>query len=322
MPRQVLFITANRLGDAVLSTGLLAHLIDTHRGADLTVACGPLPAPLFRPAPGVGRVIALSKKRFGAHWLELWRQCVGTRWDVVVDLRDGPTSRLLRARERYIWRRAKGVAHKVEEYADVLGITPPPAPRLWFDEDARKAAVRLVPEGDRVLAIGPAANWRRKEWRASNFIQLAERLTAAGGVLPGARVAVVAAATEHAQADPVLQAMAPERRIDLIGRVDPLVAAACLARCHLYVGNDSGIMHMAAAVGIPTLGLFGPSKESVYAPWGAHNAVVRTSRSYEDIIGAPGHDNRRQETYMDSLTVESVEEAAVALWRRCHDGGR
>ena len=316
MPRQVLFITANRLGDAVLSTGLLAHLIKAYGGADITVACGPLPAPLFQPAPGVKRVISMTKKRFGGHWLALWRECVAYRWDVVVDLRDSPASRLVRARARYVWRRAEAGAHKVEEYAHVLGLVPPPAPKLWLDDKARQAAARLVPGGDPVLAIGPAANSRRKEWRAANFVRLAERLTVSDGILPGARVAVVAAANEHDQADPVLHAMTSERRIDLIGRVDPLVAAACLARCHFYVGNDSGVMHMAAALGIPTLGLFGPGRPEVYGPWGPRAAFVSGAAAVGAAPPRPAEDAPTPEALMDKLSVTSAVEAAEALWRR------
>ncbi len=75
-------------------------------------------------------------------------------------------------------------------------------------------------------------------------------------------------------------------------------------------------MHLAAATGIPTLGLFGPSRECHYAPWGKKTAFVRTALRYEELVEAPGYDHRRQETLMDSLTVGSVEDAAIALWRR------
>ncbi|MCZ6524539.1 MAG: glycosyltransferase family 9 protein, partial [Alphaproteobacteria bacterium] len=77
-----------------------------------------------------------------------------------------------------------------------------------------------------------------------------------------------------------------------------------------------GLMHLAAAAGTPTLGLFGPSKESLYAPWGAHTAVARTALSYDDIVGAPGYDYRRHESHMGSLSVDRVEAAAEARWRR------
>jgi ADP-heptose:LPS heptosyltransferase len=67
--------------------------------------------------------------------------------------------------------------------------------------------------------------------------------------------------------------VARNRFIDLAGRVDLLTAFACLKHARLFIGNDSGTMHLAAAAGVPTIGLFGPSDERLYAPWG------RTPRS-------------------------------------------
>ena len=76
-------------------------------------------------------------------------------------------------------------------------------------------------------------------------------------------------------------------------------------------------MHMAAAAVIPTLGLFGPSPEWRYGPWGRRAAVIRTPESFDElVVSNPDFDHRRQDSLMDSLTVEAVEAAAKALWRR------
>ena len=125
---------------------------------------------------------------------------------------------------------------------------------------------------------------------------------------------MLAAAHERAQAAPLLAAIAPGSRLDLVGRTDLLTAAAALRRCALFVGNDTGIMHIAAAVGTPTLGLFGPSLAEQYAPWGPRSAVVRTAKSYAEIVGAPDYDHRTTGTQMDSLTVDAAEAAARQLW--------
>ena len=83
----------------------------------------------------------------------------------------------------------------------------------------------------------------------------------------------MAAAHERPQAAPLLAAMPAGPRIDLVGRTDLLTAAAVLRRCTLFIGNDTGLMHIAAASGTPTLGLFGPSPVEQYAPWGRCTAV-------------------------------------------------
>ena len=202
----------------------------------------------------------------------------------------------------------------MRQLARLFELDPPPSPRLWTAPHHEAAASALISPGALVLAIGPAANWRGKEWRAERFAALAQRLTAMDGLLPGARVAVLAAAHERRQAEPLLAAIPPGRRIDLVGKTDLLTAAAVLRRCVLFIGNDTGLMHIAAAAGTPTLGLFGPSPSDQYAPWGPHTALVRSTDRPDAMFG-PGFDHRTTDTLMDGLSVDAVEVAAGQLWR-------
>ncbi|ABC23030.1 glycosyl transferase family protein [Rhodospirillum rubrum F11] len=312
---RLLFITATRIGDAVLSTGLLDATIRAHPGLRVTVACGPVAAGLFEAVPGLEKLIVLRKGPRAAHWRALWREVVGRRWDLVIDLRASAVSWLIRADRRHWLRSANTGDHKVVQLARLLSLSPPPAPRLWLGPANRAAGLRLVPAGPPVLALAPIANWYAKTWPAERFIELAERLTAAKAPLAGARVAVVAGPDERTAAQPVLDALPPARRLDLIGAGPLLDTQAALERCALFIGNDSGLMHMAAAAGIPTLGLFGPSDDRLYAPWGPRTAVVRTPESFLT-LNPPGGDWRSMPPAMVSLRVDAVEEAARQLWRR------
>ena len=94
-----------------------------------------------------------------------------------------------------------------------------------------------------------------------------------------------------------------------------MTAASLLRRASLFIGNDTGLMHLAAAAGAPTLGLFGPSPVEQYAPWGTATAFVRTALPPEELY-EPGYDHRTTDTLMDSLSVEMAETAARQLWRR------
>ncbi|MGH6967523.1 MAG: glycosyltransferase family 9 protein, partial [Stellaceae bacterium] len=197
---KILFVTATRIGDAVLSTGLLRYLIERYPGAQLTIAAGPLAAPLFAEVPGLVRVIAVEKKAGKLHWPALYAQVVGTHWDLAVDLRGSALTYLLWARQRRVMGKGNAAEHRVRQLARLFDCEPPPAPTLWLGAHHRATAERLVPPGAPVLVVGPAANWSRKEWRAARFAELAARLTAPNGPLPGARIVVLAAAHERAQA--------------------------------------------------------------------------------------------------------------------------
>jgi ADP-heptose:LPS heptosyltransferase len=314
----ILFVTATRIGDAVLSTGILCHLLDRYPEARVTIAAGPAAAPLFEAVPRLERHIIVEKRRFARHWLGLYAAVVGTAWALVVDLRGSALAYLLRAGERRVAGKNGPDEHRVAQLGRLFGLAPPPAPRVWLAARHERAAAALVPQGAPLLAIGPAANWRGKQWRGERFAELALRLTGPQGILPGARVAVMAAAHEREQATPLLAALPAGRAIDLDGRADLLVAAAVLRRAALFIGNDTGLMHIAAAAGAPTRGLFGPTQAAQYAPWGARIAVARTAIPPERLYG-PGFDHRTTDTLMDSLTVEAAEAAAQELWR-CHGG--
>jgi len=315
----ILFVTATRIGDAVLSTGLLSHVIGRFPGARLTIAAGPVAAPLFEAAPGLERLLVLNKQRWSLHWLALYACTAARRWDLVIDLRGSALAWMLRAGERRVMAKGDAREHRVRQLGRLFDLDPPPGPVLWTAPRHERAADALLMPGAPVLAIGPAANWRGKQWRAERFAELARRLTAADGPLPAARIAVLAASHERAQAAPLLAAIppggVPGQVIDLVGRTDLLTAAAVLRRSALFIGNDTGLMHIAAAAGTPTLGLFGPSPAEQYAPWGSCTALVRTELPPEAMFGAD-FDHRTTDTLMDSLSVDRAEAAACQLWRR------
>ena len=317
---RLLFVTSTRVGDAILSTGVLARLLDENPGAEVTIACGPAAASLFEAVPGVTRVIVLDKMIGSLHWAYLWAQTAGRCWDVLVDLRNAPMTYLIGARKRYRMTRSRGEdVHRVNLLARVIGAeNDPPAPKMWLDAARRAKARQLIPDGGPVLAIGPTANWVGKQWRGQSFAELIQRLTAPDGILPGARVAIFGRDDERPMALPVIESVPKDRLLDLVGRIDLLTVYACLERSALYIGNDSGLMHLAAASGTPTLGLFGPSQAKLYAPWGDLCDHVQASLAYDEIF-PENFDHRNTDTLMDSLSVDQAEQAARALWLRAKD---
>ncbi len=310
---RLFFLTATRVGDAVLSSGLLGHLLDRHPGARVTLAVGRPAAPLFQRLPGLERLIVVQKQRRGGHWLRLWRDIAATRWDLAVDLRASALTRLVWARRRLIAGRADEGLHRVVELARLAAVEPPPAPRLWLAEEDRHAAGRLLGGARDFLAVGPTANWLGKQWPAERFAAVAAALTAAGAPLAGRPVVVFGAASERAMAEPLLCAALPGGVVDLVGRTELLVASAALERAALFLGNDSGLMHMAAAAGVPTLGLFGPTSDLRYAPWGRYARALRTPESLAEIRVRPDYRIDTDRSYMTGLGVERVINAAEAL---------
>ncbi len=250
---RILFVTSNRIGDAVISTGILDHLIHTYPNCSITIVCGPVAAGVFDRMPNHERTILFEKRPRDLHWLILWQQVVRTRWDLVVDLRQSVLSYLVRTRRRAIKPRGTAGLRKFQQLAAVIGLPPAqaPLPTVWTGEADRARARALLPQQP-VIGLGPTANWPPKAWPPERFAALFHALQA---TLPGATPAIFAGPgpAERAMAAPLLNLL--PGAIDLCGVLTLPEAAACLQRCAIYIGNDSGLMHLAAASGIPTVGL-------------------------------------------------------------------
>ena len=313
----ILFITSSRIGDAVLTSGLIKRLVDEAPNASFTIAAGPLALPLFRETPGLERLIPFEKKPFVGHWFDLWRQARGRRWGLVCDMRGSALARFLRARRRAVRKPLAaqlGPMHKVLEAAHVLRIEDdPPAPYLFTSDETEAKAEALTKGEGPILALAPAANWVGKTWPAERFAVLAAELLGPGGAMAGGRLMIVGGPGDRMTGEVVRRSMARNRLIDLVGKTDLLTTYACLKRARLFVGNDSGLMHMAAAAGAPTLGLFGPSDDRLYAPWGPKARVLRGPREFETFLKIdPELDH--QVCHLLDLPTEWVLRAAVQLY--------
>jgi ADP-heptose:LPS heptosyltransferase len=235
-----------------------------------------------------------AKRPWRAHWPALWRKVAFRRWDLVVDLRGSVLAWLVPARRRIVTRRLRGPMYR--RFAAMAGIDPAPLPVAWFGEQDRARAAALLPADRPVIGLGPTANWAPKAWPADRFAALFHRLAA--GPLPGAVPLILAGPgpQEKAMAAP-LAALLPQA-IDTTGMLMLPEAAACLARCALFVGNDSGLMHLAAAAGAPTVGLCAATRDRAadYKPAGPHGRW------------AMGEGER-----MEDLPVETALEAALEV---------
>jgi ADP-heptose:LPS heptosyltransferase len=308
---RILFLTATRLGDAILSTSVLQYWLEQYPDARFTVACGGAPAPLFAACPAVDDVWVIRKQPYHGHWRELWKKAIAHRWDMVIDLRGSAFAWAVRSKQRQIFRATALPLPKTEQFRQAFGWRYIPLPKVWLQECHHQSATDLLPSGKTFLALGSTANWRGKQWPAERFADVAQQLTGDGGAMAGATVLIFAAPDETVQLAPLLERL-PDAVI-LAGKADLPALAACLQRCGLYIGNDSGLMHLAAACGIPTLGLFGPSDERIYAPQGINTAWVRTPHSMQQLTSVPDYNHRTTDTLMTGLTVETVVKAAEEL---------
>jgi len=308
---KVLLIGNTRIGDFILSSGLIAYLLDTYPDLRLTIACGYSCEPLTRHVPRVERVIPMHKKPLNKHWLDLWHEVRDTHWDLIIDLRNSFVSRFARKKKVYRLIRPTGKLHKVEEAALVMGLDPVPDPKIWIGDEHRAYARALIPDNETVIGIGPGASHLFKRWPAENFAELCERLIATDGPYPGAKIALIGSPNERSQAQVIFDRLSGNSVIDLMRDTDLLQAAAAIERLTLYLGNDHGLMHMSAAMKTRTIGLFGPTPPALYRPWGEKCSFVCSDRPQAELAAIEKRGGRDKECLMNELSVESVLVAAL-----------
>ena len=286
------------VGDAVLALPVLDGLRRTFPGAEIVVSAKAGVAELFTLVPGVAQVIPDAgggARTIAATARRLRRE----RCDVAVLLPNAFGSALLA--------RLAGIPHRVGYARDgrspllTVAVPVPAVAARWHQVDyyrclpgavgwdeGERAPVLAVPpraaaaadhlmagapfaggEGP-VVAVAPGAVYGgAKRWGADRFAAAADRIAAA----LGATIAVVGTARERPEADAVARGVrAPA--LNLAGRTDLPVLAALLARSRILLTNDSGAMHVAAAVGTPVVAVFGPTEPAATGPLG-RAAVLR-----------------------------------------------
>jgi heptosyltransferase-3 len=276
----ILYIAEADAEVAILSSGALASLVEAIPQAEFTVVGSAASAPLFADTPRLRRLIVLDKTgRWD--WIALWNQVRDTKWGLVVDMRGTRFSERLRRQKRAVRGADLPGLHGVEQAARILQLDDIPAPRLYFNEETQAAAEALIGDDPApLLAVGPGADWIGKRWPAERFAKVAAALLADDGPLAGGRLMIVGEEADRDAAHTIRLAVQRNRVVELQGKLTRLQTAAALSRAALYVGNDSVWTHLAVAAGVPSVGVFGPSDDSLVGPW--QGVSIRGERSLEE----------------------------------------
>ncbi|MFC7378988.1 glycosyltransferase family 9 protein [Brevundimonas sp. GCM10030266] len=275
----ILYIAEVGAEDAVMSSGVLAYLVEAMPQASFTIVGSPASAPLFADTPRLDKLIVLEREK-RLDWLGLWNQVRATKWGLVVDMRGTTFSGKLSRQKRAVRGKDEPGFHKVELAARVLQLDEVPAPRLFVSDATRASVDALLPhDGAPLLVIAPGAEWMGREWPSERYATLASTLTN-DGPLAGGRAVVIGTEADKDAGHNIRLAMPRHRTTELPGRLSAVQALAVLERAALYLGGDSIWTQMAVAAGAPVVAAYGPSDETVCGPWGG--VTVRGPRSVDE----------------------------------------
>ena len=341
MAERILILRFGSLGDVVLSFAAGELLARARPKASIVYLVKSAYVDLVAAQPWVAEARELTDKDRG-FWggQKLRKRLKGEHWDAVLDLQDNPRSRFLakglapiqarwdaRRGQRRAWvakRKLRGLGVREEpvrpewlrfrDAARELGAGEAQPPRVHWTEAADRAAQAFFDEWQSdspapVVALAPAASWPTKEWSPAQTVALGRRLAATGW-----RVLLLSRADERARLDEVRAWVASEPVARWM-QGDLLTVAAALSKSRVAVCPDSGLMHLAAAVGTPVVALFGSTvPELGFAPAGAGHRIVQREMSCR-----PCHVHGRKEcplkhhACLRGIEPDEVFEAATTL---------
>ena len=156
------------------------------------------------------------------------------------------------------------------------------------------------------IAIGASANWPAKIWPSKNFVKLIQMFLKEKQFGKKKSIVFFGSSKDLKNIKKITKHLKKFKVKNFCGKLNLIEVAAHLKKCKIFIGNDSGLMHIASASGIPTLGLFGPSLESRYAPKGNNAYYIRTKKTFNQLTGAKNFDWNTKKNLMSSLSANDV----------------
>lgn len=349
---RILLLRLERIGDLLMALPAIADVRTAAPDARIDLVVGSWNADIAHSVVGVDGVQILdvpwlARGAAAASTPHLLRTAAGwrrERYDVAINFEPDVRSNLLLALSGARWcagyRSGGGgpVLDQALDYAPTEHTTenarrlvaqalahpaPPstPARTLVAPETARREAIAILAGARRPrVAMHVAGGRQIKQWPLDRFISIARSLVDR----EGATIVLTGGPGDEAMVREARAALPSDRVIDISG-AGLLLVAAVLERCDLMITGDTGPMHVAAAVGLPIVAVFGPSDPRRYAPRGAHDRVVRIDlpcAPCNRIRLPPARCTGRVPDCLALLPATRVLDAAVAILRECRGEAR
>lgn len=335
--RNILLIQLGDIGDVVYSLPCARALKENFPQARVVVAVHNKARGLVVGCPWIDDVITVDKtKRTGwaaiTYQIKFWQQVRDFHFDLAIDLRtgsrgaimaflSGASQRVGRYHSVGRWWRSWLFSHLVlpkgrmnqyiaEYYLDTISsygfTTSEINPVIYPLKDQVKEAERIllrehVPCEHPILAIQPFSLWTYKEWAIEKYVRLIHGLQTEFALC----IILTGSPEEKERVQSIVQGCGGKGIFNLAGKTSLDLLPALLKRAALFVGVDSAGLHIAAAVGTPTVSLYGPSAADIWAPKGNEHLVIAKKLPCVP-CKETGCQGKMKSLCLDTLTVEEV----------------
>ena len=320
--QKILLIRLSSLGDIVLTTPAIRAVREHFPDAYIAMLVGKQSADVLRENPHLDEIITFdrfAKDKDTGEMLRTVRVLRERKFTLAIDLQrkfrtallmyfSGAAERIGKGKLCTVRVPEQGNKHATAHYFDLLHAAGIPAEdqrlELFLSEFERSdVAQRFDTAGinDGQLKVGffPGAGWKLREWMPDRFAAIGDRLVRHFN----AEVLIFGGPQESELVHTVANLMAA-RTVPFAGDLQVRELAACIEKCDLFLTNDTGPMHIAAAVGTPTVSLFGPGNHIRFQPLGGLHQTIR-----HDVPCSPCKqftDKCKDNICMKKITVDEV----------------
>ncbi|MFH1867922.1 MAG: glycosyltransferase family 9 protein [Candidatus Omnitrophota bacterium] len=277
--KKILLITLSNIGDVVLTLPVLRVIEREFPEADITVMVGPNAKEIFTGESSVSRIIVYNKHVSLSKKIQLGLRLRRRGFDMVVDLRNSLFQFLIGARYNSpLIKRSYSDIHRKDKHLKALASmgtsvdNPPFSIFLTRDDKLHINSVLnefgILPD-DNMVAMAAGSKSHTKRWATTGFLKLCDRLNKEMAL----KVILVGDDNDRA-INKEIAAVGLKDVYDLSGRTNIRELAYLLSLCELLVTNDSAPVHIASAVGLPTVAIFGPTDPKKYGPLSDNSIVL------------------------------------------------
>ncbi len=261
--KNILFITLSNIGDVILTTPVIEKIHQLHPKALIDIVGDEKSKIIFKNCPYIGSFFQKNKRKGFLELLRLLHLIRKKNYDLAIDLRSDGLLFFVKADLKYHKKNNINV-HSIEKHflSLGLGLNNIPNPRMWITEIERKAVQQFILKNNKILTIGLGANSPHKIWPTMNYAQLANDL------MYSYKNVLLVGDKNDSNLGNYFMKHYNGNAINLCGKLNLIETAALIEGSDLFVGNDSGLGHIASAVGTKSYTIFGEGRPNIYKPWG------------------------------------------------------
>ena len=264
MIKKILFVSLSNIGDAVMTLPTLIYLKKMYPSAKFDLICDMRSVEIFQSFPSINKIYIREKKGGIYYQLRFIRKIRQTNYDLAVDLKTDFLLWFLRAKRKIRKMNNKSL-HSVEKHFISIcsNLKKIPDPKIYIPTKLQNNIKKVFPSNKgKTVALALGANSNHKVWPTKNYVRLLKLLK-----IKFANIILIGSKNEMDKAQ-LFKKLYTKKVYDFCGKLTLLETASVIKKSDFFIGNDSGLGHIASAVNTQSFIIFGDGDPDRYHPWG------------------------------------------------------